>query len=172
MTPSDLAVVLQYEHQWQETKYWCGPAAARVALSCRGIHLTQAELAGQLGTDGDGTDHIGQITRVLGSLVGWYETKEMPSDPPSPEQRDLLWRDVTHNVDNGYGLVANIVAPPGNHPPGYPSDQTIYHYFTVVGYQPDSRDVFVVDSAQFSQGQYWIGFDLLASLIPPKGYSA
>ena len=42
-------------------------------------------------------------------------------------------------IDNGFPLVANIVAPPTNHPPGYPSDRTIYHYFTVIGYNAGNR---------------------------------
>lgn len=163
--------ILPHEHQWQEKGYWCGPAATRVALSCRGIHLSQQDLANQLGTHPGGTDHIGLVTGVLTNHVGWYESKQLPSDPPSQEQKDLLWRDITHNVDHGYAVVANIVAPPGNHPPGYPNE-TIYHYFTVVGYNPDTMEAHIADSAGFSQGQYWLPFDQVATLIPPKGYSA
>ena len=76
------------------------------------------------------------MTGVLNANLGrgWYETKEMPNDPPTQGQRDLLWNDIVLDIDNNYPLVANIVAPPGNQPPGYPSDQTIYHYFTVFGY--------------------------------------
>lgn len=165
--------ILPHEHQWQETGYWCGPAATRAALSCKGILLSQADLAGQLGTHTGGTDHIGLVTNVLNNhLNGYYESKQLPNDPPTQAQRDLLWDDVVYDIDRGYGLVANIVAPPSNHPPGYPSDQTIYHYFAVVGYNPDTKQVYIVDSAQFSQGQYWLSFDQLATLIPPKGYSA
>lgn len=165
--------VLQVDYQVQETGYWCGPAATRIALSARGVYRSQADLAAELGTHTGGTDWIGQVTRVLGGYVGWYETKEMPNDPPTQAQKDLLWRDIVLDIDNGYPIVANIVAPPGNQPPGYPPDQTIYHYFTVIGYDDVNRTVLIADPASFGGNQiYWLTFDQLASLIPPKGYSA
>lgn len=173
-TPASAAgwKILEHEYQVQETGYWCGPAATRIVLSCRGIHLSQADLAAQCGTHTGGTDHIGQITNVLSRHVGWYETKEMPNDPPTAPQKDLLWADIVKDIDAGYGIVANIVAPPGNQPPGYPGT-LIQHYFAIVGYNPDNRDVHIADSANFSGNQhYWLSFDQLASLIPPKGYSA
>lgn len=165
--------ILQIDYQVQETGYWCGPAATRIALSARGVYRSQGALAAELGTHTGGTDHIGQVTRVLGGYVGWYETKEMPNDPPTQAQKDLLWRDIVLNIDNGYPIVANIVAPPGNQPPGYPTGQTIYHYFTVFGYDDANRNVLIADPASFSGNQiYWLTFEHLASLIPPKGYSA
>ncbi|OZM70182.1 lysis protein [Amycolatopsis antarctica] len=171
--PRQGPISLNVDYQVQETGYWCGPAATRIALSARGIFLSQADLAAQLGTHTGGTDHIGQVTNVLGGHVGWYETKEMPNDPPTPAQKDLLWNDIVTDINAGFPLVANIVAPPGNQPPGYPPDQTIYHYFTVIGYNPDDRMVQIADPASFSGNQiYWLSFDHLASLIPPKGYSA
>jgi len=54
-------------------------------------------------------------------------------------------------VDGAYrrdAVVANIVAPANNHPPGYP-DYTIYHYFTVFGYDPVDRTVVIADPANF-----------------------
>lgn len=166
-------VVLNVDYQVQETGYWCGPAAVRIALSARGIYRSQADLAAELGTHTGGTDWIGQVTRVLSGYVGWYETKEMPNDPPTQAQKDLLWRDIVLNINNNYPIVANIVAPPGNQPPGYPPDQTIYHYFTVIGYNDVNRTVLIADPASFGGNQiYWLTFDQLASLIPPKGYSA
>ncbi|MEV0095505.1 C39 family peptidase [Streptomyces sp. NPDC050738] len=166
---------LQIDYQVQQTGYWCGPAATRIALSARTSPPSQADLAGQLGTTVNGTDHIGLVTNVLNANLGtgWYETKQMPNDPPTQAQRDLLWRDIVLDVDNNYPIVANIVAPPGNQPPGYPSDQTIYHYFTVIGYDDADRTVLIADPASFGGNQiYWLSFDQLATLIPPKGYSA
>ncbi|TDV57441.1 C39 family peptidase [Actinophytocola oryzae] len=176
MTPSDVGVqgehVLRVEYQVQQTGYWCGPAATRIALSARGVHRTQSQLASQLGTTTNGTDWIGQVTNVLSGYVGWYETKEMPDDPPTQAQRDLLWRDIVLNIDNNYPIVANIVAPANNHPPGYPN-YTIYHYFTVIGYNDANRTVKIADPAGFGGHQlYWLTFNQLATLIPPKGYSA
>ncbi|MET7639616.1 C39 family peptidase [Streptomyces sp. NPDC005438] len=167
--------VLSVEYQVQETGYWCGPAATRCALSARVAAPSQATLAAELGTHTGGTDHISQVTTVLNSRIdaGEYYTREMPNDPPTQAQKDLLWSDVTADIDNNYAIVANIVAPPGNQPPGYPSDQTVYHYFAVIGYDTDYNTVLIADSASFNGYQiYWLDFSQLASLIPPKGYSA
>ena len=166
---------LAIDYQVQETGYWCGPAATRIALSARISPPSQAQLASELGTTTNGTDWIGQVTGVLNNHLGngWYETKEMPNDPPTQEQKNLLWNDVVTDINAGYALVTNIVAPPGNQPPGYPSNQTIYHYFTVIGYDDANGTVLIADPASFSGYQiYWLSFDQLASLIPPKGYSA
>ncbi|MGH8877698.1 MAG: C39 family peptidase [Stackebrandtia sp.] len=167
--------VLEIEYQVQETGYWCGPAATRIALSARVAPPSQATLAAELGTHEGGTDHISQVTTVMNARIdaGEYFTREMPNDPPSQEQIDQLWADVTKDIDDGYAVVANIVAPPGNQPPGYPPDQTIYHYFSVIGYDSDKNTVLIGDSASFSGNQiYWLNFSQLASLIPPKGYAA
>ena len=166
------SVVVDVDFQYQQTSYWCGPAATRMALSARGVSVTQQQMADELPTTEAGTDWIGQVTRVLSGRVDWYETKEMPDDPPSQAQKDLLWQDIAGDLDHGYALVTNIVAPPSNHPPGYP-DTTIWHYFTVTGYNPDNRQVLIADPAGFNpEPSYWLTFDQLASLIPPKGYSA
>jgi hypothetical protein len=168
-------VVLDVDYQVQETGYWCGPAATRAALSVRmDSPPDQGTLAAQLGTTENGTDWIGQITAVLNDYVGAgsYATTEMPNDPPTEPQRAQLWTDLTYTLDHGFAVVANIVAPPSNHPPGYP-DETIYHYFAVVGYDATTSEVYVADSANFSgYTLYWLSFDQLATLIPPKGYSA
>ena len=166
---------LNIDFQYQQTGYWCGPAATRIALSARIAPPSQQQLANELPTTTNGTDWIGQVTRVLNNHLGtgWYETKEMPNDPPTAAQRDLLWRDIVLDINNGYAIVANIVAPPGNQPPGYPPGQTIYHYFTVIGYNDANMTVLIADPASFGGNQiYWLTFNQLATLIPPKGYSA
>jgi Peptidase_C39 like family len=167
--------VLAIQYQVQQTGYWCGPAATRIAISAKkSSPPSQATLAQQLPTTTNGTDWIGQVTRVLNQHIGtgWYETKEMPNDPPTKAQRDLLWRDIVLDINNGYAIVANIVAPANNHPPGYPN-YTIYHYFTVIGYDSSDMTVKIADPANFGGNQiYWLTFNQLATLIPPKGYSA
>ncbi|WP_433159992.1 C39 family peptidase [Kribbella sp. CA-247076] len=165
---------LNIDFQYQQTGYWCGPAATRIALSARISPPSQQQLANELPTDENGTDWIGQVTRVLNNHLGtgWYETKEMPNDPPTQAQRDLLWRDVVLDIDNNYPIVANIVAPANNHPPGYPN-YTIWHYFTVIGYDTSDMTVLIADPAGFAPtATYWLTFNQLATLIPPKGYSA
>jgi hypothetical protein len=166
---------LNIQFQYQQTGYWCGPAATRIALSAKTSSLpSQQQLANELPTTTNGTDWIGQVTRVLNNRLGtsYYETKEMPNDPPTQAQRNLLWQDITYDVDRGWALVANIVAPASNHPPGYPN-YTIYHYFTVIGYDSSDSTVLIADPAGFAPtATYWLTFNQLATLIPPKGYSA
>ena len=164
---------LNIQFQYQQTGYWCGPAATRIALSARISPPSQQQLANELPTTTNGTDWIGQVTRVLNNHLGtgWYETKEMPNDPPTQAQRDLLWRDIVLDINNNYPIVANIVAPANNHPPGYPN-YTIWHYFTVIGYDSSDSTVLIADPAGFGPATYWLTFNQLATLIPPKGYSA
>ncbi|HEY5934444.1 MAG TPA: C39 family peptidase [Kofleriaceae bacterium] len=166
--------ILNVKYEVQETSYWCGPAATKMALSARIAPPSQETLANQLGTTPNGTDWVGQITNVLNRNLGakWFVTRELPNDPPTPGQRAQLWNDLVRAIDNGFPFVANIVAPPSNHPPGYPN-RTIYHYFTVTGYNRDTQQVYISDSANFSgTTQYWLSFGQLATLIPPKGYTA
>ena len=166
--------VLDIDFEIQQTGYWCGPASTHNTLSARIDAPSQAQLASELGTTVNGTDWIGQITTVLNNHLDGspYVTTEMPNDPPTPAQRDRLWVDLVTSIDNGFPVVANIVAPAGNHPPGYPN-YTVYHYFTVIGYDAETSEVFIADSANFSGNTlYWISFNQLATLIPPKGYAA
>lgn len=167
--------VLNVHYEAQVTGYWCGPTATRIALSARMNPPSQASLASQLGTTSNGTDWIGQVTGVLNANLGGgpYQTRELPDDPPTPDQKSRFWDDIVASIDQGYPIVANIVAPPGNHPPGYPNDRTIYHYFTIIGYNPDTRQAYIADPANFGgHSMYWLSFDQLATLVPPKGYAA
>lgn len=173
--------ILDVDFQEQEYGNWCGPAATRIALSARMDNPpTQRELAEQLGTNGTvGTAHIGLVTAALNDRLGtgYYENKLMPNDPPTPEQRELLWKDIVMDIDNNYPIVANIVAPPSNHPPGYPDNETIYHYVSIIGYDKSDQAALIADPARFHnnpefQSQYWLSLDQLSTLIPPKGYAA
>ncbi|WP_458681958.1 C39 family peptidase [Prescottella equi] len=163
----------------QETGYWCGPASVQVVLNSRGIHVDESALAREIGTHTGGTDHIGLIERVLDQRVpdARYTSVQMPNDPPTADQKDRLWHDIVRSIDSGWGVIVNIVAPPSNYPravapstisPAY-SGGTVYHYMTVMGYDDEDRSVWIADSG-FTPFGYWLGFDQLATLIPPKGY--
>ena len=166
--------ILPHIYTPQETGYFCGPGSVQIALTARDIHISESQLAAELPTTWRGTDWIGQVTTVLARYTGQpYVTREMPNDPPTQAQKDLLWEDIVRSVNGRNALVANIVAPPGNQPPGYPANETIYHYFAIVGYDDEQFLVFVSDPANFGgYGEYWLTLNKLASLIPPKGYSA
>lgn len=166
----------------QDTFYNCGPATVQTILrAATGEYVTESVLGRELGTHTGGTDYIGQFVPVLNRRLpgGAWRYRSMPNDPPTAAQRDHLWADITASIDAGFGVVANIVAPPSNYPRAVPpstirpaySGGTIYHYFAVMGYSDaGGRRYWIADSG-FSPYGYWIGHDQLATLIPPKGYA-
>jgi len=73
----------------------------------------------------------------------------------------------------------NWVAPPSNYPRGVKGSispryggGTVYHYVAAMGYDntPGARAVWIADSGFWPFG-YWCGFNQVATLIPPKGYT-
>lgn len=167
----------------QDTYYYCGPASTQTIIrAATGQLIPERDLATQLGTTTSGTDYIGQFPAVLNDHIdgAQYRHRDMPNDPPTHAQKEQLWADLVGSIDAGHGVVANIVAPPSNYPravapstisPAYRGG-TVYHYIALLGYAGDgtSRRVWVADSG-FAPFGYWIGFDQLATLIPPKGYA-
>jgi hypothetical protein len=176
--PQAVTKELPVNYAAQLTGYWCGPAATRIAMSSKTGDLpSQAALAKELGTTENGTDHVGQVAdglnKLLASTGTHYVAKDLSSREVSPEMTKELWDDTVRNIDSGKAMVANIVAPPGNQPPGYPSSQTIYHYVSVVGYDADKKNVKIADPANFSGNkEYWLSLDQLTSLVQPRGYVA
>lgn len=167
----------------QDTYYNCGPASVQtVVRATTGTLLSEGQLGRELGTHTGGTDYIGQFPRVLNKHLpgARYTHRDIPNDPPTQVQKEQLWQDIRRSVGNGFGVVANIVAPPSNYPravapstvsPAYRGG-TVYHYIAVLGYaeDPAGRRVWVADSG-FSPFEYWLSLDQLATLIPPKGYA-
>lgn len=178
----------------QETGWWCGPASTQTVLQARGIRLAERDIAAAIeqienpgrGDDRDGTDYVGLIEKYLDGRVpeARYTSVYMPNDPPTKNQVEKLFSDVKRSIDNGWGVVANIVAPPwnlpaatkGSKPPPYMKWVTTYHYVAIMGYDdtPGARAVWVADSAAFGGITGWWcpleGKGSISSLIPPKGY--
>lgn len=167
----------------QDTYYNCGPASAQTIIRAEtGRLIHEVDLGRELRTHRGGTDWIGQFPTVLNRHLpgAQYRHTEMPNDPPTGGQKQRLWDDLVRSIDAGHGVVANIVAPPSNYPravhpstisPAY-SGGTVYHYIALMGYAGAGagRRVWVADSG-FRPFGYWISFDQLATLIPPKGYA-
>jgi predicted chitinase len=142
--------------------------------------IEEQELANMMGTTENGTNHIGLLADALNVKAHHCEWEPvwLEQDPPTPAQKEQFWADLKANIDGGFPMPANWVAPPGNHPvavrgsgpnPGYSG--TIFHYTCYGGYAEDAtgRYVYVYDSG-FSPWQYWVTFDQCVSLMPPKGY--
>lgn len=178
--------VLEYDaaHIKQDTFYWCGPATAQTIINSGGKKfLTEQSLAAEMKTTTDGTNTIDLVADSLRKHLphAGYAVRQMPNDPPSDGQKNQLWADITGSINAGFGVAANIVAPPNNYPrPSYKSTQApryndgdVYHYVSIMGYAVDTagvKHVFVVDSG-FDPYVYWCTFEQMASLIPPKGYA-
>jgi lysozyme family protein len=175
--------VLPYDHSivQQETGFWCGPAATQVLLNARGIVVSEQELALSIGTHSGGTDYVGLIEKDLDHRVpeAGYMSVYLTIDPPTPAQRDRLWRHLVHSIDAGWGVIMNWVAPETNYPQGVKGSRspqyhggTVYHYVAAMGYDntPGAEAVWIADSG-FQPFGYWCAFHQVASLIPPKGYT-
>lgn len=168
----------------QDTGWNCGPASVQtVVRSAKNQLIPESTLARELGTHRGGTDWIGSFPGVLNKYIpeGKYRSVEMPNDPPTNEQRKTLWENVVSSIDAGFGIVANIVAPPSNYPrASYKSTQNlqysggvVYHYVAVMGYAVEpsgQRHVWIADSGFRPYGS-WITLEQMAGLIPPKGYA-
>jgi Peptidase_C39 like family len=165
---------LNYQFQFQQTGYWCGPAATRIALSARGRVFTQAYLAGQLHTTVNGTNSAAETTRVLNNLgnTRFYETKWIPGNTATQAQINRLQWDVVFDIDRGYPLVANVVGRAID----TDGDAHAYmngHYLAIVGYSSDGWNVKVADSADAHHvGWYWMSTSRMATWIAARGYSA
>lgn len=180
----DMEKVLPFSRELikQETYYYCGPASTQTVLqSALGRYIPESTLAVELSTHVGGTDWIGQFPRVLNKYVpsAKYAIASMPNDPPTQSQRDALWNNVVSSINAGHGVIANIVAPPSNYPRGIwgsanPSygGGTIYHYVAIMGYaiRNGQKGFFIADSG-FYRYEYWVSFNQMATLIPPKGYA-
>lgn len=180
----------------QETGWWCGPASTQTVLQAKGIRVAESQIAAEIeqienpgrGDDRDGTDYVGLIETYLDRKVphAKFTSVYMPNDPPTKVQRERLWTDLKRSIDAGWGVVANIVAPPWNLPaatkdsvaPPYPRSVTTFHYVAIMGYDddPNNRAVWIADSAGFGGiTGWWCPFEgkgSITSLIPPKGYCA
>lgn len=166
----------------QDTYYNCGPASAQTVIKAAvGTTYKETELGAALRTHRGGTDYIGQFPAVLNRYIpgAAYQHRDLVNYP-NETQKQQLWDDIVQSVNAGHGVIANIVAPPSNYPkavapstisPAY-SNGTVYHYFAIMGYAEDhnGRRVWVADSG-FSPFVYWLGFNQLSTLIPPKGYA-
>jgi predicted chitinase len=164
----------------QQTGYWCGPASCQTALQVDGQWFEEQQLANEMGTTTNGTNHIGLLADCLNSHAHHAEWQAvwLEQDPPTKAQCDQFWVDLKANIDSGFAMPANWVSPNSNHPvavrgsgpnPGYSG--TIYHYVCYNGYAEDEtgRFVHIADSG-FSPWQYWVTFEQACTLMPPKGY--
>ncbi|MBC9003667.1 C39 family peptidase [Micromonospora aurantiaca] len=162
---------LGFTYKFQETYFYCAPAATKMALSALGKDLSQNELAAKLGTTEAGTSSAVETTRVLKEVSGKdYRTVEIPGQKASKAETDRLREDIVRAVDDKRPVVANIIGT-STDTDGHGHSYEGGHYIAVVGYRDGGSTVKIGDSWS-DEGQYWISTDKLANWIASRGYSA
>ncbi|RIV39711.1 C39 family peptidase [Micromonospora radicis] len=162
---------LDFRYGYQETYFYCAPAATKMALSALGKDLSQDELAKKLGTTEAGTNSALETTRVLKDVSGKdYRTVEIRGEKADKAEIDKLREDAVRAIDDRRPVVANIIGT-GVDTDGDAHSYPGGHYVTVVGYR-DGGDTVKIGDSWSEKGQYWISTDKLANWIASRGYSA
>ncbi|MEH1056867.1 C39 family peptidase [Micromonospora sp. CPCC 206171] len=163
---------LDVRYEAQPNFYYCGPAAARNALSVQGKDIDVDSMAERMGTTEAGTDSINDITPVLNKETGKdvYRSVEISDAKADEKQTDKLREDVMRTVDDGRAVVANIAGT------AYDTDGGVHsfeggHYISVTGYRDGGHQVKIADSANPDTAEYWMTTDALADWIATRGYS-
>jgi Peptidase_C39 like family len=164
---------LYYQYGVQTTGWYCGPAAARMALSARGIYPSQDALAAQLGTTVNGTNSSADIARVLNAVTKTsnYQATSIPSKSVTKQQVEKLRADVVDAVSHGYPVVMNTVGI-GQDVNGNTYSFPGGHYITVVGYRDNGTKVKIGDSANPNSASYWMTTSNLANWAGTRGYAS
>ena len=163
---------LDVRYEAQPNFYYCGPAAARNALSVQGKNIDVHTMAKQMGTTENGTDSINDITPVLNHETGTnaYKSVEINTPTADTHQTDKLRDDITRTIDEGRAVVANIA--------GTTTDTTGTthsfeggHYISVTGYTDNGNTVTIADSANPDHARYDLHINDLANWIATRGYA-
>ncbi|MEV6693077.1 C39 family peptidase [Micromonospora sp. NPDC051196] len=164
---------LDVRYEAQDTFYYCGPAAARNALSVQGKNIDQHDMAQRMGTTENGTDSINDITPVLNKETGKdvYRSVEIAGAKADTKQTDKLREDIKRTVDDGRAVVANIAGTTTD------TNGTTHsfeggHYVSVTGYRDNGDTVTIADSANPATAIYELTTDNLADWIATRGYTA
>ncbi|MEV5822352.1 C39 family peptidase [Micromonospora haikouensis] len=164
---------LDVRYEAQPNFFYCGPAAARNALSVQGKNIDVDTMAKEMGTTEAGTDSINDITPVLNKETGRkaYHSTEMPADKVDGKRVEKLRADIVRAVDDGRAVVANI-AGTATDTDGVTHSFEGGHYISVVGYSEGGKTVTIADSANPDQASYRIDVDALAHWIASRGYAS
>ncbi|MFY1594988.1 C39 family peptidase [Micromonospora sp. WMMD737] len=164
---------LGVRYEAQPNFYYCGPAAARNALSVQGKNIDVDGMAQRMGTTEAGTNSINDITPVLNKETGKdaYQSVEIREPKADDKQTEKLRADIVTAIDEGHAIVANIAGTATD------TDGTTHsfeggHYISVVGYRDNGNTVTIADSANPNQASYRMSVDNLADWIATRGYTA
>jgi hypothetical protein len=164
---------LRYTYAAQINGWFCGPAAARIALTTRGLSPSQDALANQLGTTENGTNSSEDIARVLNAVTktSYYHATSIPDKGVTKQQVNQFEADVVRAISHGYGVVTNVVGS-GQDVGGNWYSYDGGHYIAVVGYQDNGRQVKIADPANPYSAIYWMTAANLAEWVGTRGYAS
>ncbi|TDC69215.1 phytochelatin synthase, partial [Micromonospora sp. KC606] len=152
--------------------YYCGPAAARNALSVQGKNIDVDAMAKIMGTTENGTNSINDITPVLNKETGKnvYHSVEIKTPKADDKQTDRMRSDIVAAIDDGRGVVVNIAGTATDTDGGVHSFEG-GHYISVTGYRDGGKIVTIADSANPATASYQMDIDTLADWAATRGYS-
>lgn len=163
--PSDF--LIGTNQQGQQTGYWCGPAAVSEAMGLMGPQYSQSSEAWYLKTTTDGTAWSGVNANVPASFQTGYPVRDVinyqyylyrwnpyyavVAVPYTPTQTDInnYISHLTYDISNWWPVVGDaweVAGYPQYHLTGHP-DITIFHWFTIIGYQNYGNYTSYEDSA-------------------------
>ncbi|MCO1597305.1 C39 family peptidase [Micromonospora sp. RHAY321] len=163
---------LGVRYEAQPNFYYCGPAAARNALSVQGKDISVDAMAKEMGTTEAGTNSINDITPVLNKETAKdaYHSVEISTPNADDKQTDRLRADIVRTVDDGRAVVANIAGTTTDTDGGVHSFEG-GHYISVVGYRDGGNVVKIADSADPNTASYEVTVEHLADWIATRGYA-
>jgi hypothetical protein len=153
--------------QGQQRTYWCGPAAVAEAMGLLGINYSQSTEASVMNTTTNGTAWSGSNANVPASFLtghpvrdtidyqvyanqGYdpaYAVASVPYTPTQTDTNNYISR-MTLDIWALYPVVGDAWEVAGYpHLTGHPTNQTIFHWFTVIGYTNNGADTSYEDSA-------------------------
>ena len=164
---------LDVRYEAQPNFYYCGPAAARNALSVQGKDISVDAMAKEMGTTEAGTNSINDITPVLNKETGKpdaYRSVEISTPAADTKQTGKLRHDIVKTVNDGRAVVANIAGTTTD-TDGNTHSFEGGHYISVVGYTDNGNTVTIADSADPNTASYDITVEHLADWIATRGYA-
>jgi hypothetical protein len=156
--------VIRHQYQVQQRPYWCSAAAARIALTARGITVSQAELARFMHVTRNGLPNIGNLRDALNHYTHsrFYQVKQWPNNGVL---KSKLTADVRYDIDRGHAVVINVVRIGRAHFPGG-------HYATIVGYRNGGAQFAIADPASAKRQLIWLSADDVVGGIKLHRYVA
>ncbi|WBB81217.1 C39 family peptidase [Micromonospora sp. WMMD882] len=167
---SERHLTIRYEAQ--PNFYYCGPSAARNALTALDKNPSVDEAAKKMGTTEAGTNSAADITNYLNTETnGKYRTIEIPTPTADTTQTHKMRADIINAIDDGRAIVTNI-AGTATDTDGATHSFEGGHYISVVAYRDNGDTVKIADSANPDHASYWITTEALADWTATRGYSA